>query len=86
MAELGIGYPVIVQRTPVTKVKVSMTQAVTGLGDAPGRLTADGQPEEEQFLQLKQYAFVLQFAWQPRSPGSLRRPAEQLPPDAVDTP
>ena len=86
VAELGIGYPVIVQRTPVTKVKVSTAQAVTGLGDAPGRLAADGQPEEEQFLQLKQYSFVLQFAWQPRSPGSLRPPAEQLPPDAGDTP
>ena len=86
VAELGIGYPVIVQRTPVTKVKVSTAQAVAGLGDAPGRLAADGQPEEEQFLQLKQYAFVLQFAWQPRSPGSLRPPTEQLPPDAGDTP
>ena len=82
VAELGIGFPVIVQRTPVTKVKVSTSQAVGGLGDAAGRVPAAGQPEEEQFLQLKQYAFVLQFAWQPRSPGSVRPPVEPAPADA----
>jgi type IV pilus assembly protein PilM len=87
VADLGIGYPVIVQRTPVTKVKVSTAQAVGGLGDATaGRLPADGQPDEEQFLQLKQYAFVLQFAWQPRSPGSLRPPAATPSADATGTP
>lgn len=86
VAELGIGYPVIVQRTPVTKVKVSTARPVAGVGDLPGRLPADGQPEEEQFVQLKQYAFVLQFAWQPQSPGSLRRPAEPPPADAGITP
>jgi hypothetical protein len=87
VAELGIGFPVIVQRTPVTKVKVSTSQAVGGLGDAAaGRGPATGQPEEEQFLQLKQYAFVLQFAWQPRSPGSVRPPVEPPPADAGFTP
>lgn len=82
VAELGIGYPVIVQRTPVTKVKLSMAQSVAGAGDAATRLPTDGQPAEEQFLQLKQYSFVLQFAWQPRSPGSLRPPVEPPPADA----
>ena len=86
VTDLGIGYPVIVQRTPVTKVKVSMTQNPVGLGDGPGRLPADGQATEEQFLQLKQYSFVLQFAWQPRSPGSLRPPAAAPPADAGFTP
>lgn len=86
VVELGIGYPVIVQRTPVTKVKVSTAPTVGGLGDGPGRLPADGQPEEEQTLQLKQYAFVLQFAWQPLSPGSLRPPVESPPTDAGFTP
>jgi type IV pilus assembly protein PilM len=86
VSDLGIGYPVIVQRTPVTKVKVSTAQAVVGLGDAAGRLPVDGQPDEEQFLQLKQYAFVLQFAWQPRSPGSLRPPAATPSTDATGTP
>jgi type IV pilus assembly protein PilM len=86
VAELGIGFPVIVQRTPVTKVKVSTSQAVGGLGDAAGRAPVAGQPEGEQFLQLKQYAFVLQFAWQPRSPGSVRSPVEPAPADAGLTP
>lgn len=80
VAELGIGFPVIVQRTPVTKVKISTAPAVTGLGDAAGRMAAGGA-DEEQFVPLKQYSFVLQFAWQPQSPGSLR-PAAPPPPAA----
>jgi len=74
VADLGIGYPVIVKRTPVTKVKISTAREVAGGGDLPGRPPEPGADEEEKFLQLKQYAFVLQFAWQPTSPGSPRRP------------
>jgi hypothetical protein len=80
VAELGIGFPVIVQRTPVTKVRISTAPAVTGMGDAAGRMAAGGA-DEEQFVPLKQYSFVLQFAWQPQSPGSLR-PAAPPPPAA----
>jgi len=87
VAELGIGYPVIVKRTPVTKVKVSTAREVAGGGDLSGR-PPEANAEEEKFLQLKQYAFVLQFAWQPASPGSPRRTAAQpaSPADAGFTP
>jgi type IV pilus assembly protein PilM len=74
VAELGIGYPVIVQRTPVRKVRISTASGSAG-GDFPGRRPAGGRDEEEQLIQLKQYAFLLQFAWQPTSPGAAPRPA-----------
>jgi type IV pilus assembly protein PilM len=78
VAELGIGFPVIVQRNPVTKVKISTARPAAGTGPAAGQTPADGT--EEQFVQLKQYSFVLQFAWQPRSPGSLRPAAPPAAP------
>jgi type IV pilus assembly protein PilM len=84
VAELGIGFPVIVQRTPVTKVKISTARPAAGTGPAAGQTAADGT--EEQFVQLKQYSFVLQFAWQPQSPGSLRPPPPPAPADTGFSP
>ncbi len=84
VGELGIGYPVIVQRTPVTKVRVSTAREVAG-GELPGRMPA-GPEDEQQFLQLKRYAFVLQFAWQPDSAGRPPRPTAAPPADAEFTP
>jgi type IV pilus assembly protein PilM len=85
--ELGIGFPVIVQRTPVTKVKISTARPVAGQGELGGRMAGEAGADEEQFLQLKQYSFVLQFAWQPQSPGSLRPPPPTpAPADAGFTP
>lgn len=75
VAELGIGYPVIVQRTPVTKEKVSTSRQVAGGGDRMGTLPGRAEDDDEQFIQLRRYAFVLQFAWQPSSPGAPPRPA-----------
>lgn len=72
--ELGIGYPVIVQRTPVRKVRISTAPATAGGGALPGRMPQVGD-EEEQELQLKQFSFVLQFVWQPTTPGATPRPA-----------
>jgi type IV pilus assembly protein PilM len=86
VGELGIGYPVIVQRTPVTKVRVSTVREVAGGGELPGRMPIDQPDEEEQSIQLRQYSFVLQFAWQPRSPGSPPRPVAPRPADDGFTP
>jgi type IV pilus assembly protein PilM len=84
VAELGIGFPVIVQRTTVTKVKINTARPAAGTGPAAGQTPADGT--EEQFVQLKQYSFVLQFAWQPQSPGSLRPPPPAAPADTGFSP
>ncbi|MFM8414026.1 MAG: hypothetical protein ACKOCX_04805, partial [Planctomycetota bacterium] len=75
VAELGIGYPVIVQRSPVTKVQVSTVREVAGGGGQRGPMPDATEDEGEKFIQLKKYAFVLQFAWQPTSPGAPPRPA-----------
>ena len=82
VAELGIGFPVIVQRTPVTQVKIAADRPAAGRGTAAGRSGVDAGPNAEPFIPLKQYAFTLQFAWQPRSPGSLRPPAPPPAPAA----
>jgi type IV pilus assembly protein PilM len=81
VAELGIGYPVIVQRTPVRKVRISIASGGAG-GELPGGRPRGGRGEEEQMIQLKQYAFVLQFAWQPTTPGAAPRPAASAAPPA----
>jgi type IV pilus assembly protein PilM len=87
VAELGVGYPVIVQRSPVTKVQFNASPSSSaGREVGEGPISADGEPDQDRLLQLKQYSFVLQFAWQPRSPGSLRPPAETPPTDAGGAP
>ncbi len=81
VAELGIGYPVIVQRTPVMKVRVKTTRPPLMGGGEFGRFPA-GEPEADPGIELRRYAFILQFAWQPQVPGGGPRtimPAE--PPD-----
>jgi len=67
-AELGIGYPVIVQRTPVMKVRVKTTRPPLMGGGEFSRLPA-GEPEEDPGIELRRYAFILQFSWQPQVPG-----------------
>ena len=75
VAELGIGYPVIVERTPVRTVRVSTARAAEGdSGGLPGRAPADLDEEQEQSIELRRYAFTLQFTWQPTVPGGSPRP------------
>jgi hypothetical protein len=69
---LGIGFPVIVQRTPVIKVRVKTTPQPLGMANEP-MATAD-TPDADQGIELKQYRFMLQFVWQPTIPGGSPRP------------
>ena len=69
VAELGIGYPIIVDSSRIKSVRIP----VANLGEVSGRPGAEPQPLEQQELLLKRYDFVLQFCWQPR-------PAGQAPP------
>jgi type IV pilus assembly protein PilM len=85
VAELGIGYPVIVQRTPVMKVRVKITRPPLVGGGELGRLPA-GEPEEDPGVELRRYAFVLQFVWQPQVPGGGPRTVMPAEPQEDFTP
>jgi len=72
VADLGIGYPVIVQRTPIRKVQVKTARPPLLGGGQPARVPAGGA-EDDPGTELRRYAFVLQFAWQPQVPGGSPR-------------
>ena len=77
-AELGIGYPVIVESSPIRPEQVPRLQP-TGIspdGAAPGQPGGPAVPTVE----LNRYNFTLQFAWQPVVPGKQPpAPAEPAP-------
>jgi type IV pilus assembly protein PilM len=75
VAELGIGYPVIVQRTRVMPVRVKTTPQPLGISSEAGGGPGGLGPEEDPGIELRQYMFVLQFVWQPTAPGGTPKPA-----------
>jgi type IV pilus assembly protein PilM len=69
--DLGIGYPVIVSSSPVRTVRIA-----SGTMPAPGDDGFDRQrgraadvAADEGMISLRRYDFVVQFVWQPRTPG-----------------
>jgi type IV pilus assembly protein PilM len=79
--EFGIGYPVIVAASPVRTVRVPKEGAAMPGEPAmprPDLLPGVEQPEERE-LTLRRFDFVLQFAWQPVSPGA-QKPVAPPPP------
>jgi len=75
VAELGLGYPVIVRSFPVQVERIPLTRPVGGSGGgggAPGvfggRATVGGgtpgQAADDD-VELKRFDFILQFCWQP---------------------
>lgn len=71
VAELGIGYPVIVKRTKVNQVRVK-----TGNEG----MAAAAATEDDPGMKLRQYAFILQFVWQPTIPGGTSKATPPAPP------
>jgi len=82
VADLGIDYPVIVQRTPITKVRVKTSRPPLAGGGEPGAVPA-GASEDDPGTEFRRYAFVLQFAWQPQVPGGSLRTV--VPADSAET-
>ncbi|MGB8853260.1 MAG: type IV pilus assembly protein PilM [Pirellulales bacterium] len=79
VAELGIGYPVIVESSPIRPEQVPRMQAAgSPAAAAPGQ---PGQPAVPM-VELSRYNFTLQFAWQPVVPGKKPPP----PPAAAAAP
>jgi hypothetical protein len=91
VSELGIGFPVIVESSPVRTLRIPVANLSEGSGRSAGAFQQPGQqpglqpggelPEstEPQELSLKRYDFVVQFCWQPR-------PAGQAPPSPSPQP
>jgi len=69
VAELGIGWPVIVSSSPVKVTRIPTGKAV----DSP-EAAAGGDPAAEDTIPLRRYDFVLQFVWQPVTPGAPKPP------------
>jgi hypothetical protein len=67
VGELGIGYPVIVESSPVTNVDARPPSAA---GAPPVAGDAAGAPAADRSVKLRRYDFVLQFIWQPPVPGA----------------
>jgi len=89
VSELGIGFPIIVESSPITESRIPLASMAEGGGQPampmpsqpampkpPQPAGVPGLPGEPQELLLHRYDFVLQFCWRPR-------PAGQAPPPAA---
>jgi len=79
VADLGIGYPVLVMSSPIRKTQVKTAPTAVGAGASSPAAPSDDQ--SGSMIDVKRYDFVLQFAWQPRVPGT-----EPPPPPAAAEP
>ncbi|MFM7183497.1 MAG: type IV pilus assembly protein PilM [Planctomycetota bacterium] len=71
VAELGIGYPVIVVSSPIRAVDLVEPGAAAAPGIRPGFDGGAAGASEASPVRLKRYDFILQFVWQPTTPGSV---------------
>ena len=75
VADLGIGFPVLVFSSPIRKVQVQTAVAGStggpGFGGGPGFAGGpSGTGTDTGTVDLKRYDFILQFSWRPTTPGS----------------
>ena len=72
VADLGIGFPVLVFSSPIRKVQVQTAVAgSTGVAGGPGFGGGpSGTGTDTGTVDLKRYDFILQFSWRPTTPGS----------------
>jgi type IV pilus assembly protein PilM len=75
VADLGIGYPIIMESSTVRRVRIQKSKPTATAGDA-GAPPAAGDAET---IELKRYDFTLQFAWQPTTPGIPKPPPPPEP-------
>jgi hypothetical protein len=87
VSDLGIGFPIIVESSPIKPVRIPIANLSEG-GSSPAMpMPMPPQPgsdptlpQEPQELFLQRYDFVLQFCWQPRPAG--QAPPASSPADA----
>jgi type IV pilus assembly protein PilM len=87
VSDLGIGFPIIVESSPIRPVRIPIANLTEGSGRPamPMPTQPGGEPAlplEPQELLLQRYDFVLQFCWQPRPAGQ----APAAPPPAAAAP
>jgi len=73
---LGIGYPVLVLSSPLRKVQLQTAATSAGVPGAAMDPTAGT-------VELKRYDFMLQFSWQPTTPGSKLPPPQPAAAEAA---
>jgi len=74
VADLGIGFPVLVASSPIRQVELVEGGGSPTIGGRPGM--EGGPATAAPVTKVKRYDFVLQFVWQPATPGStLPKPA-----------
>lgn len=86
VTEFGISHPVIVASSPVRTVRIADAARVE-VGDAGGIARGgvfpaqSGKPaaQDDAMITLRRYDFVVQFVWQPRTPGAPTPAAEATP-------
>ena len=79
VSDLGIGFPIIVDSSPIRTIRIPVAKLSEGSGRSGGAMPLQpggeaAQPLEPQELSLKRYDFVLQFCWQPRPAGEAVKP------------
>ena len=74
--EIGIGFPAIIESSPIEDYWLSTavdSVGDDGMGMGPSRGPMRGASGEllEEGLELKKYDFIIQFVWQPKTPGAV---------------
>jgi type IV pilus assembly protein PilM len=75
--EIGIGFPAIIESSPIENYWLSTavdSVGDDGMGMGPSRGPTRGASGEllEEGLELKKYDFIIQFVWQPKTPGAVQ--------------
>ena len=65
--EIGLGFPVIIESSPIQSYWLSTAVDSVGYdGDGMGP-----SQDASQGIDLKRYDFIIQFVWQPKTPGAV---------------
>ena len=68
--EIGLGFPVIIESSPIKNYWLST--AIDSVGDdGMGSSRGSGGEFLEEGIELKKYDFLIQFVWQPKTPGAV---------------
>ena len=75
--EIGVGFPAIIESSPIENYWLSTavdSVGDDGMGMGPSRGSTRGTSGEllEEGLELKKYDFIIQFVWQPKTPGAVQ--------------